>query len=142
MGCCSHKFSIPDYQPKRKSLSFFVKLDLFLIFLVVLDILTTTYALSIGGYIEANPIMADVIVNYGFIWNAMIKLIEAGFIVLVFQLFDLFLTKGIGMIKAVEQIKKIGTFLGNYQPLVSFAVRAPAIGMASFIVIGNVITLL
>lgn len=130
-------------------LPFFPKLDLFLVILVVLDILITWYALSKGTYqcnqslcthYESNPFMADMISDYGFAGAAAFKLILIGAIVVAFESFDLFITKGINVIKSIDQIRKIGEFMGKISPVVSFAVRTPALAMASIIVIQNVIT--
>ena len=141
MRYCTHKFGIPDYTPKKKHLSFFQKLDLFLILLVVLDILLTWHALSIG-YIEYNPIMANTISVLGFSGTAILKLILVGITVILFELFDKFLLNGITLFKAIDQLKKIGEIAGKYRPAISLAIRVPTLIMASFIVIGNVITLL
>jgi len=141
MRYCTHKFGIPDYSPKKKHLPFFPKLDLFLVFLVVLDVLTTWYALSIG-YIEYNPIMANAISVFGFSGTAILKLILVGITVILFELFDKFLLNGITLFKAIDQLKKIGEIAGKYRPAISLAIRVPTLIMASFIVIGNVITLL
>jgi hypothetical protein len=140
MRYCTHKFGIPDYSPKKKHLSFFQKLDLFLIFLVVLDILLTWHALSIG-YIEYNPIMANAISVLGFSGTAILKLILVGITVILFELFDKFLLNGIILFKAIDQLKKIGEISGKIRPAISLAIRVPTLTMASFIVIGNVITI-
>lgn len=126
---------------KGRDLPFFVKLDLFLIFLVVLDILTTTYALSIG-FIEYNPIMANAISVLGFSGTALLKLILVGITVILFELWDHFMDVMIRMFKAIDQLKKIGGIAGKSSPAISLAIRVPTHTMASFIVIGNVITIL